>query len=258
MKQDRLVILNRRKLVTGLAATGGLLLAGCSSKELPPTYGNVLRMGDLLTYRAFRTLLPRHALVREYSYSDITSSPAVGTANPGDPHEGLYSGERGAIYDRLRAGSFAQWRLKIEGSVARPRSFSLAELRSLPARRQITKHTCEEGWSAIAEWTGVPLRAVLEAAGILPSARFVNFFAYDETADGIDMIDALHPQTILAYGMNGGELPLAHGAPLRLRVETQVGYKSLKFLQRIVVKDEFDDLGKIGDLQNGWAWYVGI
>lgn len=254
---DRIVF-SRREIVTGIAATGGLLLAGCSSKELPPTYGNVLRMGDLLTYRAFRTLLPPHALVREYSYSDITSIPAVGTADPADPHEGLYNAERGALYDRIRAGQFAEWRLKVEGKVANPRSFSLAELKALPARRQITKHTCEEGWSAIAEWTGVPLRAVLEAAGILPSARFVNFFAYDQTADGIDMIDALHPQTILAYGMNGRELPLAHGAPLRVRVETQLGYKSVKFLERIVVKDEFDDLGSNGPLQAGWAWYVGI
>src|SRR5579872_5652283 len=153
MKQNRLIVMNRRQLVTGLTATGGVLLAGCSSKELPPTYGNILRMGDLLTYRAFRTLLPRHALVREYSYSDITSSPAVGTANPADSQEALYSAERGAVYDRLHAGAFADWRLKIEGRVARPRSFSLAELKALPARRQITKHTCEEGWSAIAEWT---------------------------------------------------------------------------------------------------------
>jgi DMSO/TMAO reductase YedYZ molybdopterin-dependent catalytic subunit len=258
MKKHELTVVSRRRLVEGLVSMGGLLLAGCSSKELPPTYGNVLRMGDVLTYRAFRTLLPRHALVREYGYRDITSSPAVGTANPGDPHEGLYNAERGIIYDRFRADSFTQWRLKVEGSVANPRSFSLAELRSLPARRQITKHTCEEGWSAIAEWTGVPLRAVLEASGIRPSARFVNFFAYDETAEGIDMIDALHPQTILAYGMNGRELPQAHGAPLRLRVETQLGYKSVKFIDRIVVKDEFDDLGKISSLQNGWAWYVGI
>jgi DMSO/TMAO reductase YedYZ molybdopterin-dependent catalytic subunit len=258
MKKHELIVISRRKLVTGLACSGGLLLAGCSSKELPPTYGNVLRMGDLLTYRAFRTLLPPHALVREYSYSDITSSPAVGTCNPADPHQELYNAERGSLYDQLRAGQFAEWRLKIEGRVAKPRTFSLADLKALPARQQITKHTCEEGWSAIAKWTGVPLRAVLEAAGILPSARFVNFFAYDDTAEGIDMIDALHPQTILAYGMNGRDLPLAHGAPLRLRVETQLGYKSVKFLERIVVKDEFDDLGKIGSLQNGWAWYVGI
>jgi DMSO/TMAO reductase YedYZ molybdopterin-dependent catalytic subunit len=128
----------------------------------------------------------------------------------------------------------------------------------MAARTQITKHTCEEGWSAIAEWTGVPLRTVLEAAGIQPSARFVNYYAYDDIAEGMDMLDALHPQTILAYGMNGRDLPLAHGAPLRMRVETQLGYKSVKFLERIVVTDEFDDLGKVGSLQNGWAWYVGI
>ncbi len=258
MNKEKLVMISRRKLVTGLASAGGVLLAGCSSQELPPTYGNVLRMGDLLTYRAFRMLLPPHALVREYSRSDITSSPAVGTSNPADPHQELYNAERGALYDRLRAEAFADWRLKIEGRVAKPRSFSLAELKALPSRTQITKHTCEEGWSAIAEWTGVPLRAVLEAAGIQPSARFVNLYAYDDNADGIDMLDALHPQTILAYGMNGRDLPLAHGAPLRVRVETQLGYKSVKFLERIVVKNEFDDLGKIGPLQNGWAWYVGI
>ncbi len=258
MNKDKLVTISRRKLVTGLASTGGLLLAGCSSKELPPTYGNVLRMGDVLTYRAFRMLLPARSLVREYTHSDITSIPAIGTSNPADPHGELYNAQRGAVYDRLRAGAFTDWRLKVEGRVARPRSFSLAELKALPARTQITKHTCEEGWSAIAEWTGVPLHSVLQAAGIQSSARFVNFFAYDDNADGIDMLDALHPQTILAYAMNGRELPLGHGAPLRVRVETQLGYKSVKFLERIVVTNEFDDLGKTGPLQNGWAWYVGI
>jgi DMSO/TMAO reductase YedYZ molybdopterin-dependent catalytic subunit len=258
MRKDKLIIVSRRKLVTGLASAGGLLLAGCSSKELPPTYGNVLRMGDLLTYRAFRTVLPANSLVREYGHSDITSVPAIGTTNPADSHQEAYHSEHGPLYDRLRAAQFADWRLIIEGRVRRPRAFSLAELKALPARTQITKHTCEEGWSAISEWTGVPLRAVLEAAGIMPSARFVNFFAYDNIAEGIDMLDALHPQTILAYGMNGRDLPLGHGAPLRLRVETQLGYKSVKFLQRIVVKDEFDDLGRTGSLQNGWSWYVGI
>jgi DMSO/TMAO reductase YedYZ molybdopterin-dependent catalytic subunit len=258
MKQEHRLILNRRKLIMGLASTSGLLLAACSSKELPPTYGNVLRMGDLLTYRAFRTLLPARSLAREYSRGDITSTPAVGTANPADPHEGSYNRERGPLFDRLRAGGFAEWRLKVEGRVARPRSFSLAELQGLSRRTQITKHTCEEGWSAIAEWSGVPLRTVLETCGILPTARFVNFYAFDDSAEGIDMLDALHPQTILAYGMNGRPLPLANGAPLRLRVETQLGYKSIKFIDRIVVRDEFDDLGKMGDLQNGWAWYVGI
>jgi DMSO/TMAO reductase YedYZ molybdopterin-dependent catalytic subunit len=252
------LLLSRRRLMTGLAGAGGVLLGGCSSTVLPPTYGNVLRMGDLLTYKAFRTLLPPHALVREYSHADITASPAVGTSNPGDPHEGDYSAERGPVYDRLRADAFANFRLRVEGSVARARSFSLAELKALPRRTQITKHSCEEGWSAIAEWTGVPVRAVLEAAGIRESARFVNFYAYDEISEGLDMIDALHPQTILAYGMNARELPLAHGAPLRLRVETQIGYKSVKFLERIVVRDEFDDLGHSGRMLDGWAWYTGI
>lgn len=255
--RDR-VLFSRRQVVTGLASAGGLLLAGCSSQELPPTYGNVLRMGDLLTYRAFRAWLPPRSLAREYSYSEITSIPAVGTCDPADPHGEFYDAGLGVRYDRLRAAGFKDWRLTVEGKVANPRSFSLGELKALPVRTQITKHTCEEGWSAIAQWTGVPLRAVLEAAGIAPSARFVNFYTYDAYADGIDMIDALHPQTILAYGMNGRELPLAHGAPLRLRVERQLGYKSLKYLARIVVKDEFDDLGKIGNLQTGWAWYVGI
>ena len=257
MKKDGLT-LSRRKMFTGLASAGGLLVAGCSSKDLPPTYGNVLRMGDLLTYRSFRMLLPAQSPVREYTHSEISSTPAVGTANPGDPKEPAFNAERGPLYDRLRAADFSGWRLRVEGRVARPTSFSLADLKRMPSRTQITKHTCEEGWSSIAEWTGVPLRVVLEAAGVQPTARFVNYYAYDDSAEGIDMLDALHPQTILAYGMNGRDLPLAHGAPLRMRVETQLGYKSVKFLERIVVADEFDDLGKIGSLQNGWAWYVGI
>jgi DMSO/TMAO reductase YedYZ molybdopterin-dependent catalytic subunit len=257
MKTNKLVM-SRRNLVTGLASAGGLMLAACSSDELPPTYGNVLRMGDLLTYRAFRMLLPAQSLAREYALRDISSSPAVGNSNPGDSRQEGFNADRGPLYDRLRAGDFADWRLRVEGRVARPSSFSLADLKRMPARTQITKHTCEEGWSAIAQWTGVPLRTVLEAAGIQPSARFVNYYAYDDNAEGVDMLDALHPQTILAYGMNGRDLPLAHGAPLRMRVETQLGYKSVKFLERIVVTNEFDDLGKIGSLQNGWAWYVGI
>jgi DMSO/TMAO reductase YedYZ molybdopterin-dependent catalytic subunit len=125
----------------------------------------------------------------------------------------------------------------------------------MPSRTQITRHTCEEGWSAIAQWTGVPLRSVLEAAGIRSTARFVQFYAYDGWADGIDMLDALHPQTILAYGMNGRDLPISHGAPLRARVETQLGYKSMKFLKRIVVTDHFEDNGLI---KSGWSWYAGI
>ena len=165
---------------------------------------------------------------------------------------------RSEAYGPLRKGGFADWRLSIEGLVARPGTYSLADLKRLPSRTQITRHTCEEGWSAIAEWTGVPLARVLEAAGMLPTARWVNFYSFDQWADSIDLHDALHPQTLLAYGMNGRDLPVPHGAPVRLRVETQLGYKSMKFLQRIVVNDTFDDGGKNGNIQNGWSWYAGI
>jgi DMSO/TMAO reductase YedYZ molybdopterin-dependent catalytic subunit len=250
-------ITSRRAVLTGLVSAGGLLAGGCS-ETVPPTYGNVLRMGDLLTYKAHRLLLPTHSLAKEYERSDISSSPATGTTDPGDPHQGAFNAERGAVYEKLRNGGFTDWRLSIEGRVARPGFYSLADLKRFPSRTQITKHTCEEGWSAIAEWTGVPLRRVLEAAGVFPSARFVQFYAFDDAAEGLDMLDALHPQTILAYGMNGRSLPISHGAPVRLRVERQLGYKSVKFVQRIVVTDVFDDLGKISSLQNGWSWYVGI
>jgi DMSO/TMAO reductase YedYZ molybdopterin-dependent catalytic subunit len=256
MKNEPLLT-SRRTLITGLASLGSLLVTGCS-KELPPTYGNILRMGDLLTYQAQRLLLPARRMAKEYDRHAISSMPAIGTTDPADPQQWAFNADLGSAYERLRATGFAGWRLSVEGKVARPGVYTLADLKRFPSRTQITKHTCEEGWSSIAEWTGVPLRRVLESAGILPTARFVNFYAYDDLADGIDMFDAMHPQTILAYGMNGRDLPGPHGAPLRLRVETQLGYKSIKFLKRIVVKDEFDDLGKIGVLQQGWSWYAGI
>jgi len=237
----------------GLASAGGLLVAG-RPKDLPPTYGNLLRMGDTLTYAAHRTLLPGQALVREYTERDITSFPATGTTDPGSSEKFPLSG----AYRALKSGEFRDWRLTVEGSVARPQTFSLAQLKQLPSRTQVTRHTCEEGWTAIGQWTGVPLSLVLDAAGILPTARFVLFHSYDDWIDSIDLLDALHPQTILAYGMNGRDLSIPHGAPVRLRVERQMGYKSMKYLSRIVVTDEFADGGKKGNIENGWAWYTGI
>ena len=192
--------------------------------------------------------------MREYGHNDITSFPATGTTNPGVSDKS----DLGDAYRRLEGGAFRDWRLSVEGRVAAPRTFSLAELKRLPSRTQITRHTCEEGWTAIGQWTGVPLSAVLDVAGILPAARFVVFYSFDDWVDCIDLLDALHPQTILAYGMNGRDLPIPHGAPVRLRVERQLGYKSMKYLQRIVVADEFEDGGKKGNIQNGWAWYTGI
>jgi DMSO/TMAO reductase YedYZ molybdopterin-dependent catalytic subunit len=252
MKTTKLIT-RRTAIAAGLASVGGLVLARLP-EDLPPTYGHLLRIGDTLTYAAHRTLLPRQSLVREYRIEDITSFPATGTTNPGV----RVDSELGEAYLRLTSGAFADWRLAVEGSVATPRTFSLAELKALPSRTQITRHTCEEGWTAIGQWTGVPLSHVLDAAGILPTARFVLFEAFDGWVDSIDMLDALHPQTLLAYGMNGKDLPIPHGAPVRLRVERQLGYKSMKYVRRIVVTDEFRDGGELGNIQNGWAWYTGI
>jgi DMSO/TMAO reductase YedYZ molybdopterin-dependent catalytic subunit len=242
-------ILTRRELIiTGITAVGGMMLPGCG-KKLPPTYGNILRMGDNLTYVAHRAILPGQSMAKEYQHSDISSFPATGTTNPANKSNKYYS----EAWDRFHHNQFSNWGLSVEGRVARPKSYSLAELQNFPSRTQITRHTCEEGWTAIAEWTGVPVGNVLQHAGILPTARYVNFYAYDGFMECIDMLDAFHPQTILAYGMNGRNLPIPHGAPVRLRVEKQVGYKSVKYLQRIVVTDEFVDVG-----DTGWSWYVGM
>jgi DMSO/TMAO reductase YedYZ molybdopterin-dependent catalytic subunit len=247
------LITRRRAIVAGLASVGGVAVARLAP-ALPPTHGNLLRAGDALTYAAHRLLLPAQSLVREYGIGDLTSFPATGTTNPAVS----VKSPLGEAYGRLQAGAFADWRLSVEGRVARPRAFSLAELKALPSRTQITRHTCEEGWTAIGQWTGVPLAAVLDAVGILPTARFVVLHSVDDWVDSLDMNDALHPQTILAYGMNGGDLPIAHGAPVRVRVERQIGYKSMKYVRRLVVADAFDDGGASGSIQNGWAWYTGI
>ncbi len=246
--KKKTLLTRREALITSVTAIGGLLLGGCT-KPLPPTYGNLLRMGDNLTYIAHRALLPGQSLAKEYSLSDISSFPATGTVNPADSSKPTYNEN----YEKLMKTGFSDWRINVEGSVSNPQSFSLAELMKLPSRTQITRHTCEEGWTAIGQWTGVPLGHILQIAGIKPSARFVNFFSYDGYTESIDLLDAFHPQTLLAYGMNGKQLTIPHGAPLRLRLEKQIGYKSLKYIEKIVVSDEFMDFG-----DSGWAWYVGI
>jgi DMSO/TMAO reductase YedYZ molybdopterin-dependent catalytic subunit len=248
------VISRRTAILAGLASAGGLIVARRLPAQLPPAYGSLLRMGDSFTYGMQRALLPQQSLVREYGRADISSFPATGTTDPAALNLPGFSN----AFARLQHGGFAEYRLPVEGRVARPQSFSLDDLKRLPARTQVTRHTCEEGWTAIAEWTGVPLGRVLDAAGILPSARYVAFQTWDDWLDCIDLLDALHPQTLLAYGMNGRDLPLRHGAPVRLRLERQMGYKSLKYLKRIVVSDEFESGGKKGPVENGWAWYTGI
>jgi DMSO/TMAO reductase YedYZ molybdopterin-dependent catalytic subunit len=161
----------------------------------------------------------------------------------------------------LLVGGFADWRLRIDGMVARPASFSLADLQKYPAHTQITHQACEEGWSFIAEWTGVRLSYVLDLLQVDPRARYVVFFPFDNFWESIDMIDALHPQTFLAYGLNGRELPPEHGAPVRVRVARQLGYKSVKYLSRVIVTDSLAHFGKgVGGInpEYGYSWWAGI
>jgi DMSO/TMAO reductase YedYZ molybdopterin-dependent catalytic subunit len=179
-------------------------------------------------------------------------------------------------YQELLAGGFADWRLRIDGLVGQPASYSLEELRKLPARTQITRHDCVEGWSAIGGWTGVPLSLLLRASGLKTEARYAVLHCAD-TLDGepkkggdertgryyesIDLVDAFHPQTILAYALNGQPLPVENGAPLRLRVERQLGYKHAKYLMRIEITDRLDLIGdgKGGFWEDrGYEWYAGI
>ncbi len=249
--------LSRRKLITtGLVAAAGASGLGVAAVLaeryglIPPDHGGIFGVGETLTYASQRTLMSSHSLVREFNRSQISRvAPVVGQP-PEDE-----------TYQRLLAGGFQDWRLTVEGLVARPSSISLSDLKRYPSRTQITLHVCEQGWSFIAEWTGVPLSHVLNLAGVRPQAKYVVFFPLDGYWESIDMADALHPQTLIAYGMNGQELPTAHGAPVRLRVARQLGYKNTKFLSRITVVDTVKNIGKgLGgsNSEDGYSWYAGI
>jgi DMSO/TMAO reductase YedYZ molybdopterin-dependent catalytic subunit len=249
--------LSRRKLITsGLTVAGGALGLGVAARIaeryglIPPDHGGIYGLGETLTYASQR-LLTRHSLAREFPRSMISKPPFANEIPP--PSE---------AFKHLQAGGFADWRLSVTGMVARPASFSLAQLKSYPSRSQITQLACEEGWSYIAEWIGVPLSQVLDAVGILPQARYVVYSSIDPYWwESIDMADALHPQTFLAYGMNGGELPVANGGPLRLRLPRQLGYKSVKYITQLTVTDNLKRFGKgLGSAaaQAGYAWYAGI
>jgi len=250
--------LSRRKLITtGLATAAGVSGLAVAAKLanhyglIPPDYGGVYGIGETLTYGAQRLLMSsRHSFAREFNRSQVSKViPVSGPPPETEP------------YQRQLAEKFANWRLTVDGLVARPTSFSLDELKRLPSRTNITHQACEEGWSFIAEWTGVPLSHVLSLVGVSPTAKFVVVYPYDTVWDSIDMPDAWHPQTFLAYSMNGGELPVDHGAPVRMKVARQLGYKSVKYISHITVTDS---MKHIGDGQGspapaaGYSWYAGI
>ena len=249
--------LSRRRLIMGglatTAAVSGLGGAGRIAQKyglIPPDHGGIYGLGETLTYASQR-LLTRHSLAREFDVSQVSKRPL---ANEIPPLNETFRG--------LQAGGFTDWRLSVNGMVERPASFSLAQLKSYPSRSQVTMLQCEEGWSYIAEWIGVPLAHVLNVVGMQPKARYVVYFSIDPNWwESIDMADALHPQTFLTYGMNGEELPVGNGGPLRMRLPRQLGYKSVKFITRLTVTDSLKSFGKgLGSAspEGGYAWYAGI
>ena len=253
-----MTIISRRKLIGSMGAgAGGLVLSGCDRIASSPAVRNVLGLGEGLTRRTQRLVIDRTALAHEYTVHDM--SPIFRTNGNTAPADSAY---------RTHASqNFAHWRLAVTGLVRNPLALSLTQIRSAPARTQITRHDCVEGWSAIGKWTGLPLKLVLDRAAVLPTARYAVFHCADDFAgtpyyESIDLIDAYHPQTILAWGMNDQLLSVGHGAPLRLRIERQLGYKQAKYVMAVELTDSLARFGggKGGYWEDnvGYQWYAGI
>ena len=250
-------LITRRGLVAGLAAGAGALLTGCDRLARNESFRDTLFSAENMHRWAQRALTDRQALAREFSPDD--RSPyfrSNGTRNPATPE-----------YEALARENFAGYRLRIGGLVDRPLALSLAQIGQMPLRSQITRHDCVEGWSAIGQWTGVPLKLLLDAARMKDRARFIVFHCADLMGrtpyyESIDLVDAFHPQTILAIALNGKRLDIAHGAPIRLRVERQLGYKHAKYVMKI---EAVESLANIGRGKGGYwedradyEWYAGI
>ncbi|HEX8710356.1 MAG TPA: molybdopterin-dependent oxidoreductase [Terracidiphilus sp.] len=248
---------SRRKLIYGgVAATAGIAGLGVAARLakryglMPPDSSGIYGPGETLTY-ACQRLLNRHLPAREFPRSMISKNPfANAIAPPSDE------------FKRLQAGGFKDWRLVVDGTVAHPLVFSLADLKSMPVHNQITEVACEEGWSYIAEWIGTPLSSVLKEAGVLPQTRYVVYHSIEkEIWDSVDMADAQDPHTLLTMGMNNGDLPVPFGGPLRLRLPRQLGFKSVKFVTHITATDDIRKFGKgLGSVgpEFGYSWYGGI
>ena len=248
----------RSFLLRTLFAASAALIAGCDRISRSDWAPGVLRTGERLNRGVQKALTSRKALAQEFSESDLSPEfRSNGTASPDDPE-----------YQRLAAADFVDWKLRVDGLVEAPTQLSLSQLRSMKSRTQITRHDCVEGWSAIGKWTGVPLSEILQLVRPLPTARYVVFHCADPMDDdgtlyyeSVDMDDARHPQTILAYELNGQKLPIANGAPLRVRIERQLGYKMAKYLMRIELVADFKHIGGGNGgywEDQGYEWYAGI
>jgi DMSO/TMAO reductase YedYZ molybdopterin-dependent catalytic subunit len=243
------------------ALVGTLALGGCDRLSEAPWFRQVLDSAESASLRAQRVLLGSGSLAREYTEAELSPVFKANGSTSVDDFD----------YQTFAEKNFVDWRLQVDGLVERPQRLSLAELRAMPSRTQITRHDCVEGWSCIGKWTGVPLAHVLEQAGVHPRARYVVFRCADTLESTLDSSgqyyesigfeDAYHPQTILAYGMNDRPLPIPHGAPLRLRVERQLGYKMAKYIMRIELVESFAGIsrGRGGFWEDrGYEWYAGI
>jgi DMSO/TMAO reductase YedYZ molybdopterin-dependent catalytic subunit len=252
--------LSRRSLLARVfAGACAMALAGCDRLSESTLFPKVLGVGEKATYRVQRLLLSRKAMAQEFTKADLSPRfRSNGTSVPNNP-----------AYVAMARNGFADYRLAVGGLVERPMYFSLGDIRALPSRTQITRHDCVEGWSAIGKWKGARLSALLEAVHLKPDARYVVFHCADPMEEdgtspyyeSIDMDDAFHPQTILAYELNDETLPIANGAPLRLRVERQLGYKMAKYVMRIEIVDDLSRMagGKGGYWEDqGYEWYAGI
>ena len=252
--------LTRRSLITRLIAGASLLvLGGCQKLSETTWFPKVMGLGEKATYKIQRLVLPRKAMAQEFAETDLSPQfRSNGTSMPDNP-----------AYEALAAKGFTDYRLEIGGLVEKPMTLSLAELRQYPSRTQITRHDCVEGWSAIGMWKGVRLGSLLEAVHLKPNARYVIFFCADPMEEdgsspyyeSVDLEDAFHPQTILAYELNGKPLPIPNGAPLRLRLERQLGYKMAKYVMRLEIVEDFSGIagGNGGYWEDqGYEWYAGI
>jgi DMSO/TMAO reductase YedYZ molybdopterin-dependent catalytic subunit len=257
--KKRAELSRRRFLARASGATSALALSGCDALLDTEWFPKVLGAGEQLSETVHHLIASRRTMAQEFTEADLSPSfRSNGTAMPASPE-----------YAALAAGGFDAYRLEVGGLVEKPSRLSLSELRALPSRTQITRHDCVEGWSAIGKWKGARLAALLEAAQPKAQARFVVFHCADpKESDGtspyyesIDMEDAFHPQTILAYELNDRTLPIPNGAPLRLRVERQLGYKHAKYVMRIELVESFKTIrgGKGGYWEDeGYEWWAGI
>ncbi len=262
---SKLVLSRRSLLRASLASAAAFPLVGCDAFDFLRERDNAMRefmiKMNSLTYRAQRLLLSADQLAPEFSVADIQQDMRPNGSTEPDTDD----------YLALQEKSFADYQLQVDGLVERPMRFTLDAIRALPSRTQITRHDCVEGWSCIAKWQGVPLQAILSHVGVKPEARYVMFHCFDAIEkslsgevfyyESIDLVDARHPQTILAYAMNDKPLPVENGAPLRVRVERQLGYKMAKYIKRIEVISDFANI-ELGQgsywADRGYEWFAGI